>query len=82
MDRITSIQQLRKEFKNTKSGWSKDTIFVAKAVMFLCDFFTEQAQRPQRLRRKQSQWNKFFAAGIRSGKTAKQIAEDWKSRKH
>ena len=37
MKELTTIKQLKNELKETKSGCSGDTIFTAKAVMFIAE---------------------------------------------
>jgi hypothetical protein len=69
LDGMMDIKQLRGELSKVTSGWSNDTIFVAKAVMFLCDQVLQRtAMRPK------SGWTLFFAAVIRSGITAREVS--------
>lgn len=77
MNPCDTIQELRRQFRDVKSGCAGDTIFGAKALMFLCELAIKNKKQPRR----QSKYNRFFAAGIKAGKTAKQIGEEW-SRKN
>jgi hypothetical protein len=70
-----TIRDLRARFKEVKSGVAGDTIFMAAALMFLCEHAVNGQPRK---RRAPSKWNKFMAAGMKKGKSLQEVAEDWK----
>jgi hypothetical protein len=74
MKSCNTIRELRKEFGAVKSGCAGDTIFMAKALMFLC----ERKAEPRK-KRKPSEWQKFLKAGMRKGKSVKQLGEEWRA---
>ena len=77
MEPCESIQALRKQFRLVNSGCAGDTIFGAKALMFLCELAVAKNAKKAR---KPSKWNLAFAAGIKAGKSPAQISKEYKAR--
>jgi hypothetical protein len=86
-----NIAELRKMYAKVKSGWSADTRFMAQAAMFnserierIATLMEKQLQVAQKAaakpKRKPSEWQKFFAAGMKAGKTPTEIGEMWRNR--
>ncbi len=77
MQHCETIKELRKEFAGVKTGVAGDTIFGAKALMFIAEIL---ASGPKSKKRKPSAWQKFLGRALKSGKTVKQAANEWKAR--
>jgi len=79
MKRCETIKELRGEFNGIKTGVAGDTIFGAKALMFIAERLVEN-HKPNRPKRKLTAWQKFACKGLRAGKSMKQISQEWKSK--
>ena len=79
MKSCETIQELRREFLGVNSGVAGDTIFGAKALMFIAERLAEK-HSPSRPKRKPAPWQKFMGHGLREGKSMKQISKEWKSK--
>lgn len=78
MKPIKTIGELRKEYRGVRSGVAGDTIFMAKAMMFLIEnppFLSKKRKR------KASDWSIFLGSYLREGKTIQEAAKDWKEEK-
>ena len=73
-----TIQHLRRAFGDIKSGTAGDVIFIAQAMMYLCE---QAAQRRNKPRRPQTPWQRYFGAGIKAGKAPQQIGAEWRARR-
>lgn len=78
--RCDTIDELRTAFDEIKSIVAGDTRFMAQALMFLAE--RSVATTPERKKRPPTEWQKFFAKGMRAGKSPAQIAEEWRKRPH
>jgi hypothetical protein len=78
MKHCKTIQELRDQLTEVHSGVAGDTIFGAKALMFIAETLAAKQIRPKR---KPSEWQKFLGRALKSGKTVRQAAEDWKKQK-
>lgn len=72
-----SIEELRAAFSGIPAFHGGDSRFMAQALMFLAE---RSVAIPPRTR-KPSEWNKFFAKGMKDGKAPGQIAREWKERR-
>jgi hypothetical protein len=96
MNRIESVKQARKELKAIHSGCAGDTIFMAKMSLLsveLLDFYIKKSmyalnqilsavqKKSAKKVHKPTRWQTFMAKGLRSNKTMRQIAQEWKSLK-
>lgn len=85
------LRDLRQQFDSIHSTVAGDTRFSAQAVFFL----SEQLSRIERLlgqqlklaqrvetkvKRPPTEWQRFFAAGMKAGQTPAQIGEAWRAR--
>lgn len=77
MKPVANLRELRKAFASVTSGCAGDTIFMAKASMYLIELLESEHRRKQR---KPTKYQKFFARGIRKGLTAAQVAQEWKGK--
>lgn len=88
MEYVKTLDDLRRAAKAVNSGVAGDTIFGAKALLFIAErmvaiearLVAVAAVAPKK-RRAPSRWNRFFAAGMKDGKTPAQIGAEWKARK-
>jgi DNA-binding NarL/FixJ family response regulator len=80
MNSCETIKELRREFKGVKTGVAGDTIFGAKALMFIAERLVEN-RTETRAKIKPSAWQKFVGKGLRAGKSMKQIAQEWRARR-
>ena len=90
MKPIETLPELRRELKNTTSGVAGDTIFSAKAVLFICErlvdiekaLTSQNGGKPKpKPKRKPSEWQRFFTAGMKANKSAAQVGAEWRDRK-
>jgi len=77
--RTTDIKELRREFDSIRSTVAGDTRFGAQAIMFIAEQL--DALTREKPRRKPSEWQKFFARGMKAGKTPAEIGAEWRARK-
>lgn len=83
MKRVKNIKELRREYGRIKSRCADDTLFMAKAALLSCEMLDELSRdlrkllTKKRVRRKQSEWQKFVAKRLRTGKSMQQISRDW-----
>ena len=85
MKPLETLPELRRELRNTTSGVAGDTIFSAKAVLFICERLVEiekalAHQNGAKPKRKPSEWQRFFARGMKAGKSAAQVGAEWRER--
>jgi hypothetical protein len=76
---IKTISQLKREYKSIRSGVADDTLFMAKAMMFLIENLKHSLIKPKR---KASDWSIFLGNYLRKGKSIKEAAIDWGIRKN
>lgn len=77
--RPTDIKALRREFDSICSTVAGDTRFGAQAIMFIAERLDELTRlKPQR--RQPSEWQRFFARGMKAGKTPAEIGAEWRAR--
>jgi hypothetical protein len=77
MKSCKTIAELRLQFEEVHSGVAGDTIFGAKALMFIAEILSAQKSKPKR---KPSKWQIFLGKSLKSGKTIQQAASDWKGK--
>jgi hypothetical protein len=79
------IKELRAQFNTIKSTVAGDTRFGAQAILFVAERLVSieallaKGQAPKK--RAPSAWQRFFAAGMKAGKTPAEIGREWRSRK-
>jgi hypothetical protein len=78
MKHCKNIEELRTQFAGVNSGVAGDTIFGAKALMFIAELLVA---RKSTTKRKPSKWQIFLGKSLKSGKTIQEAAADWKARK-
>lgn len=85
LDSARDIKELRRQFDAIKSTVAGDTRFGAQAILFVAErlvaiesLLSKGAVKSKRI---PSEWQRFFARGMKEGKTAKQIGEEWQARK-
>jgi hypothetical protein len=80
---LDSVKELRRNLREVKSGCAGDTIFGAKALLFIAEkleAITEKLEAIEkrlshrRPRRKLSAWNKAFGIGAQQGLSAAETA--------
>lgn len=76
-DQCKTIEQLRDAFNGVKSICTEDTWFIAKALLFLAE---KSAPQPA-TKRTPTKWQRFFAEGMKAGKSPAAIAVEWKELK-
>lgn len=92
LEQANDIKALRKQFDSIKSSVAGDTRFGAQAILFLAERLvsieallsksaTDKYLRQSRKKRPPSEWQKFFAAGMKAGKTATEIGAEWRAKK-
>lgn len=86
MKPIESLPELRRELQRTTSGVAGDTIFSAKAVLFICERLVSiekslAHQNGAKSKRKPSEYQRFFARGMKAGKSAAQVGAEWRERR-
>lgn len=77
--RATDIKELRRDFDSIRSTVAGDTRFGAQAIMFIAeklDALTRAAPK-----REPTAWQRFFAAGMKAGKTPAEIGAEWRARR-
>lgn len=90
MDRVDNVRELHSAFKSVKSVCAGDTRFMAQSSQFMAEHLVNieslllqlvELQQPRRPKRKPTEWQRFFARGMKAGKTPKQIGAEWRVRK-
>ena len=88
---VKTLAELRAEFRSIKSIVSGDTRFMAQAALFNSERMARiESLMEQQLKvaqhanakpkRRPSAWQKFFAAGMKAGKTPAEIGAEWRER--
>jgi hypothetical protein len=84
LKRARSLKELRHEFDSISSTVAGDTRFGAQAILFIAERLENiealLGKGATKKKRQPSEWQRFFAAGMRAGKTAAQIGEEWLGR--
>jgi hypothetical protein len=82
--RSNNIKELRREFDTIRSTVAGDTRFGAQAILYIAETLdaiqATLAKGAAKPKRKPSEWQRFFSAGMKAGKTPAQIGEDWRER--
>jgi len=78
---LISLAEAEREMRSLKSIWSNESLLNTRMLFRALERLEEIAGSLRRKPRKQSAYNKFFAAGMRSGKSPVQIAKEWKAKK-
>jgi hypothetical protein len=79
MKRLATIGELQRALRQVKTGVAGDTIFGAKALLFLCEQVASLAAKNGTKRsRKKSSWQLFFGKYSKLGLPAKEIATEWR----
>jgi hypothetical protein len=81
---VETVAELRAELKQVRTGVSGDTIFSAKAVLFIAERLVniERALvKRNGKRKKPSAWNLFFADRMKAGKSPAEIGAEWRERR-
>lgn len=85
LEQANDIKALRKQFDSIKSSVAGDTRFGAQAILFLAERLVSiealVIKGTAKKKRPPSEWQKFFAAGIKAGKTATEIGAEWRAKK-
>ena len=82
MKEVETLSGLRREYRGVKTGCSGDTVFGAKALLFMVKQLDRiETALARRKPRPVSEWQQFFGQGVKSGKTAEQISREWRHRK-
>ena len=85
-----TLRELRAEGVAVAGCWSEDGFFRSKAQLFMAERLDSiedllrtliEAVTARKPHRKPSAWQRFFAAGMKAGKTPKQIGAEWRERK-
>jgi len=79
---VASLSELQMEFRRIQSVATDTDRWLCKAFMFLIERGTFGSLRPSRTKRAPSEWSKFFAKGMKAGKSPRQIADEWNTRKN
>lgn len=66
--------------ESERKGYYSDAL-LPRLLLVIIDELERIGKRKVKRKIKLSAWNIFFGKGIKSGLTAKQIAENWKKRK-
>ena len=74
---IRSAREALRLSKALPSIWSQETLLTQRLLIYIAELLEEKA-RPKR---KPSEWQRFFAQRVKAGLTAKQAAEEWRSRR-
>jgi len=72
-----SYEELEKEFKKIRSCVTDDTLFTAKALLYIAKLLSEKKKR----KRKPSKYNLFIKEKLKEGMTLKQAIEEWRKLK-
>jgi len=85
LKRTTSIKELQREFASIKTTVAGDTRFGAQAILFIAERLTNiealLEKGAAKKKRQPTEWQRFFAAGMKKGKTAAEIGSEWRSKK-
>lgn len=86
LESARDIKDLRKQFGTIKSTVAGDTRFGAQAILFVAERLVSiekllEQQAGAKKKRQPSEWQRFFARGMKAGKTATQIGEEWRAQK-
>jgi hypothetical protein len=84
LHRARTIGELREEFADIRSTTAGDVRFNAQAAMFIAEHLIkieEALTRRGGAKRQPSEWQKFFAKGLKAGKSAREVAAEWQARK-
>jgi hypothetical protein len=76
--RCDTVDELRAAFDEIKSIVAGDTRFMAQALMFIAE--RSVVANPPKEKRPPTEWQKFFAKGMRAGKSPAEIATEWRDR--
>lgn len=75
----TGSKELKKELSKLKSYWSKESLITTRGLIYLCELM-EKAVSARRVKRPLTDWQKFFGAQSKLGKSASVIAKEWRKR--
>lgn len=78
MKQAKNIEELREHYREVKSGCAGDTIFMARAMMFMCERLAKKERNSKK--RAPTEWQRFFGRGMKAGKTPVEIAGEWRER--
>ena len=89
LTRAKDLLQLRDQFETIRSTVAGDTRFSAQAILFLSErlsriesLLEEQLklarQAKTKVKRRPTEWQRFFAAGMKAGKTPAAIGAEWR----
>lgn len=92
LKRAKDLKDLRSQFDSIRSIVAGDTRFGAQAILFVSErlarieVLLEQqvklAQQSQaRPKRRPTEWQRFFAAGMKAGRTPAEIGAAWRATK-
>lgn len=79
MKAVKTLGELRREFRNINSVAAGSDRWLCKAFMFLIDQGFGQAK--PKPKRRATEWNRYFAKGMKAHKSPAQIAQEWKARR-
>lgn len=87
--RARSIQEVRGAFDQIASTTAGDTRFMAQCSLYIAERLASiegkldalSVERTRRPKRRPTEWNRFFARGMKAGKTPAQIGAEWRERK-
>jgi len=86
------VGELKTLMGSLRNVWSEESLTSLKGVVYIAERLSAiealiyqmacdskaRLRKPAKKARKPSQWQRFFADGSRAGKSAKQIADEWK----
>lgn len=75
--KVKTIEDLQAEFDSHEPFTSYQR-FMAQALMFIAEHVS--TARPAKDKSKPTEWQKFFAKGMRAGKSPAQVAKEWHER--
>lgn len=74
-----SISDMKLELKTWSPSWGNQ--IGTRGIIYACELLEQILESLKKPRRKVSAWNKFFAAGVKAGKTPAQISKEWRERR-
>ena len=80
-----SSKTLKRDIKNLKSVWSRESVITTRGVVYLCELMEKLIQvtekQRRRTRHKLTDWQRACSVGMKEGRGVKQIAEEYRAAK-
>lgn len=80
MQRCESLKDLKRAFREITSGCAGDTIWMAKASLYLIEMLDDRLPKVKRAA-KPTAYQQFFARGMRDGLAPKEIGRRWRAQR-